>query len=71
VGLRLLRELPLHPGRHGGGALVRGVTGDRFTADRVQLPLWVSITSGVGAAVAGVEPGLRLRYQWLLDGAAN
>ena len=37
----------------------------------VQLPLWLTITLGGGAVVASVERGLRLRYHWLLDGAAN
>ncbi|WP_232333565.1 hypothetical protein [Agromyces laixinhei] len=37
----------------------------------IQLPLWLNITLGVGAAVASFERGLRLRYNWLLDGLGN
>jgi hypothetical protein len=37
----------------------------------VQLPLWLTIALGCAAVVASVERGLRLRYHWLLDGAAN
>ncbi len=37
----------------------------------VQLPLWLTITLGVGAVMASVERSLRLRYHWLLDGAAS
>ncbi|WP_208092376.1 hypothetical protein [Blastococcus xanthinilyticus] len=37
----------------------------------LQLPLWLTITLGVGAAAASAERALRLRYHWLLDGAAN
>jgi hypothetical protein len=40
-------------------------------ASPVQLPLWLTITLGLGAVVAGMERALRLRYHWLLDGAAN
>jgi hypothetical protein len=41
-----------------------------FTAP-VQLPLWLTVTLGFGAVLASVERGLRLRYHWLLDGAAS
>jgi hypothetical protein len=46
---------------------------DRYGAfeSPVQLPLWLTVTLGLGAVVASVERGLRLRYHWLLDGAAN
>lgn len=46
---------------------------DRYGGFRapVQLPLWVTVTAGVGAVVASIERGLRLRYHWLLDGAAS
>jgi hypothetical protein len=46
---------------------------DRFGGFRapVQLPLWLTITLGVGAVVASMERALRLRYHWLLDGAAS
>jgi hypothetical protein len=37
----------------------------------VQLPLWLTIALGVGAVMASVERGLRLRYHALLDGAAS
>lgn len=37
----------------------------------VQLPLWLTITVGLGATVASVERATRLRYHWLLDGAAS
>ncbi len=37
----------------------------------VQPPLWLTVTLGLGAVVASVERGLRLRYHWLLDGAAS
>nr|WP_217641536.1 hypothetical protein [Actinopolyspora alba] len=37
----------------------------------IQPPLWLNLTLGASAAVAGVERALRLRYHWLLDGAAN
>jgi hypothetical protein len=37
----------------------------------VHLPLWLTTTLGFGAVVASVERGLRLRYHWLLDGAAS
>jgi catechol 2,3-dioxygenase-like lactoylglutathione lyase family enzyme len=37
----------------------------------VQLPLWLTVALGLGAVVASVERGLRLRYHWLLDGAAS
>ncbi|WP_068798485.1 hypothetical protein [Pseudonocardia sp. HH130630-07] len=36
----------------------------------VQLPIWLNITLGVGAAVASTERALRLRYSWL-DSAGN
>jgi hypothetical protein len=37
----------------------------------VQLPLWLTVALGVGAVVASTERALRLRYHWLLDGAAS
>lgn len=40
-------------------------------ASPIHLPLWLNIALGVGAAVASMERGLRLRYHWLLDAAGN
>ncbi|MDT0329110.1 hypothetical protein [Nocardiopsis lambiniae] len=37
----------------------------------IHLPLWLNLAFGFGAAVAGMERGLRLRYHWLLDAAGN
>ncbi|MFE4641676.1 hypothetical protein [Streptomyces sp. NPDC056730] len=37
----------------------------------VHLPLWLNVTLGVAAAMGSMERALRLRYNWLLDGAAN
>ncbi|MCG7631240.1 hypothetical protein MHN80_02850 [Gordonia McavH-238-E] len=37
----------------------------------VQLPLWLNVALGVGAAAAGLERALRLRYHWLLDAAGT
>ncbi|MFD3524962.1 hypothetical protein [Streptomyces sp. NPDC058653] len=37
----------------------------------VHLPLWLNIALGVAAALGSMERALRLRYHWLLDGAAN
>lgn len=37
----------------------------------VQPPLCLTVTGGVGAVLASIERGLRLRYHWLLDGAAS
>lgn len=37
----------------------------------VHLPLWLNITLGAAAAAGSMERALRLRYNWLLDGAAN
>ncbi len=37
----------------------------------VHLPLWLTTTLAFGAVAASVERGLRLRYHWLLDGAAS
>jgi hypothetical protein len=37
----------------------------------IHLPLWLNITLGLAAAAASTERALRLRYNWLLDGAAN
>lgn len=37
----------------------------------VQLPLWLNVTLAIGAAIAGTERALRLRYHWLLDAAGN
>ncbi|MDI6626574.1 MAG: hypothetical protein QME72_02515 [Rhodococcus sp. (in: high G+C Gram-positive bacteria)] len=43
---------------------------DSFTSP-VDLPVWLNIALGVGAAVGSIERSLRLRYHWLLDGAGN
>ncbi|WP_433697090.1 hypothetical protein [Nocardiopsis sp. CA-288880] len=40
-------------------------------ASPVRLPLWLNIALGAGAALGSAERALRLRYSWLLDGAAN
>ncbi|WP_026119107.1 hypothetical protein [Nocardiopsis ganjiahuensis] len=37
----------------------------------VQLPFWLNVVLGLGAATASVERALRLRYNWLLDSAAQ
>jgi hypothetical protein len=37
----------------------------------LQLPLWLTVAFGVAAVAGSVERGLRLRYHWLLDGAAS
>lgn len=37
----------------------------------VNLPLWLNITLSLAAVTASMERALRLRYNWLLDGAAN
>ncbi|VXB86519.1 hypothetical protein [Citricoccus sp. K5] len=37
----------------------------------VHLPLWLTITLGVGAVAGSTERALRLRYRWYLDGAAG
>jgi hypothetical protein len=37
----------------------------------VQPPAWLTIALGAGAVAASVERSLRLRYHWLLDGAAS
>ncbi|MFJ9590835.1 hypothetical protein [Streptomyces acidicola] len=37
----------------------------------IDLPTWLNITIGVGAAAAGTERALRLRYSRLLDGGAG
>ncbi|MFS8203098.1 hypothetical protein ACLVWQ_30970 [Streptomyces sp. CWNU-52B] len=37
----------------------------------VHLSAWLNTAVGVGAAVASTERALRLRYSWLLDGAAG
>lgn len=37
----------------------------------IHLPLWLNITLGAGAALASMERGLRLRYNWVLDGLGN
>lgn len=34
----------------------------------LHLPLWLNVALGVGAGLASMERGLRLRYHWLLDG---
>lgn len=36
----------------------------------VELPTWLNLTLGLGAAVASVERALGMRYHWLLDGGA-
>jgi hypothetical protein len=33
--------------------------------------VWITTTLGLGAVLASIERGLRLRYHWLLDGAAS
>lgn len=40
-------------------------------ASPVQLPVWLNISLGIGAAAASTERALRLRYHWLLDAAGN
>lgn len=35
------------------------------------VPLWLNIALTVGAALASLERGLRVRYHWLLDSAGN
>lgn len=37
----------------------------------VQLPLWLNLTLGLGAAVGAVERAMRMRYHWLLDSGAG
>ena len=37
----------------------------------VNLPVWLNITLALGAAAASAERALRLRYNWLLDSAAQ
>ncbi|MCG8914961.1 hypothetical protein L6E12_04045 [Actinokineospora sp. PR83] len=37
----------------------------------LRLPLWLSLTLGVGAAVGAVERAMRMRYHWLLDSGAG
>ncbi len=37
----------------------------------VQLPPWLTVALGLGAVAASLERALRLRYHWLLDGAAS
>ncbi len=37
----------------------------------VDLPVWLNTALGLGAAVASAERALRLRYNWLLDSAAQ
>ncbi|WAE70890.1 hypothetical protein OUQ99_16755 [Streptomonospora nanhaiensis] len=37
----------------------------------VQLPLWLNIALTLGASAASTERALRLRYNWLLDSAAQ
>ncbi|MFR9730799.1 hypothetical protein ACL03H_16365 [Saccharopolyspora sp. MS10] len=37
----------------------------------LRLPAWLNIALTVGAAMASMERGLRMRYHWLLDGAGN
>ncbi|MGJ9414287.1 hypothetical protein ACHAAC_16415 [Aeromicrobium sp. CF4.19] len=44
---------------------------DRYGAFEPPLPLWLTIASGLAAVLASMERSLRLRYHWLLDGAAG
>ncbi|WP_345578262.1 hypothetical protein [Nonomuraea rosea] len=37
----------------------------------IRLPVWLNITLAIGAAAAGWERALRLRYNWLLDSMAK
>lgn len=37
----------------------------------VSLPIWLNIALGLGAVLASIERGLRLRYHWLLDGGGH
>ncbi|WP_024804275.1 hypothetical protein [Nocardia sp. BMG51109] len=37
----------------------------------ISLPVWLNIALGLAAALGSTERALRLRYNWLLDGAAN
>jgi hypothetical protein len=37
----------------------------------IRLPLWLNLTLALGAALASMERGLRLRYHWLLDGGGH
>jgi hypothetical protein len=37
----------------------------------IRLPPWLNITLGAGAVLASMERGLRLRYNWILDGLGN
>lgn len=37
----------------------------------IRLPLWLNISLGVGAAIASMERGLRMRYNALFDGLGN
>ena len=37
----------------------------------IRLPLWLTITLALAAALASTERALRLRYHWLLDAAGN
>lgn len=40
-------------------------------ASPVNLPAWLNIALGFGAAAASTERAMRLRYNWLLDSAAQ
>ncbi|WP_299166278.1 hypothetical protein [uncultured Arthrobacter sp.] len=37
----------------------------------IRLPLWLTISLGLAAAIASTERALRLRYHWFLDAAGN
>jgi hypothetical protein len=37
----------------------------------IDLPVWLNIALGLATGVASLERATRLRYHWLLDGAAN
>ncbi|GAA4910319.1 hypothetical protein EV188_10150 [Actinomycetospora succinea] len=37
----------------------------------VDLPLWLNVALGVGAALGSMERALRMRYHWLLDALGN
>jgi hypothetical protein len=37
----------------------------------LQLPLWLTLALGLGAAAGAVERAMRMRYHWLLDSGAG
>lgn len=37
----------------------------------IRLPLWLTISLGLAAAIASTERALRLRYHWFLNAAGN